>query len=299
MLKFGFVILSFNMPMQVLRLTKTLSALYDSPPIICHHNFNQSHLNTSLFSKNVKFINPHINTEWGHISTVKAGVLAVRNLYKFSNPDWFFVLSGSDYPLKSALKVSSDLINSNADVHIDLQIISKKYNRLNQYLTGSFSTGPGSFSRENWSADAYLRYSLQKVVFPRGGSRIPLPEELNRLYWRLRFGIELFGGDPWYIGSRQAAKLLINSPNVDALLKCMEKVRIPEEIFYQSFFKSNNIIINPSNFRYSNWPISDAPSPKWLTIEDIPESLNSGAHFGRKFPADSPALDLLDKILGI
>ena len=42
--KVGFVILSHAYPDQVLRLAKTLTAMFDGPPVVCHHDFTQAPL---------------------------------------------------------------------------------------------------------------------------------------------------------------------------------------------------------------------------------------------------------------
>jgi hypothetical protein len=66
--KIGFGILTYNAPGQLLRLVKTLNAMFGDPPIVCHHDFSKSSLDEALFPRNVRFVHPHIVTGWGDIT---------------------------------------------------------------------------------------------------------------------------------------------------------------------------------------------------------------------------------------
>ena len=71
MINIGFVVLSYNEPLQVLRLTETLTKMFDAPSILVHHNFNQSDLDTHLFPINVRFVAPYTDTGWGSIEIAR------------------------------------------------------------------------------------------------------------------------------------------------------------------------------------------------------------------------------------
>lgn len=64
-LKIGVAILSYNEPAQLLYLTKVLTAMFNQPPIVCHHNFDQCSLHRDSFPPNVRFVRPHVRTRWG------------------------------------------------------------------------------------------------------------------------------------------------------------------------------------------------------------------------------------------
>ena len=63
--KIGFAILSYNEPEQLLRLVKTLNAMFGDPPIVCHHDFSKCSLDEALFPSNVRFVHPHMVTDTG------------------------------------------------------------------------------------------------------------------------------------------------------------------------------------------------------------------------------------------
>ena len=120
MIRIGFVLLTHSEPDQVLALTQVLSELYDGPPIVCHHDFTQCPLDKSLFSSNVRFVEPHFPTFWGCFSIVPATIAGLRLLMRGPNPpDWIYLLSGSDYPTLSPDKVLSMLGETQFDAFID------------------------------------------------------------------------------------------------------------------------------------------------------------------------------------
>jgi hypothetical protein len=167
-IKIGFSILTHNEPQQLLRLVKTLNAMFGGPPIVCHHDFSQCALEEALFPTNVRFVHPHIVTRWGHITLPLAALKAFSLLRKYDQPDWVFLLSGSDYPIRPADEIVSDLANANFDVYLDNREI--RYLDLGQRL--GFGQSPDGdlaltiigaaqddgFERPSWIPLAYYRY---------------------------------------------------------------------------------------------------------------------------------------------
>src|SRR6266536_3434463 len=93
----GFVILSHSDPPQLKRLVGALIRTYDDPGIVVHHDFGQCGLSSDDFPQEVTFVQPYLRTQWAHISVVHAFLVALRELYNRHRPDWFILLSGSDY----------------------------------------------------------------------------------------------------------------------------------------------------------------------------------------------------------
>ena len=110
--KIGFAILSYTEPEQLLRLVKTLNTMFGDPPIVCHHDFSQCSLDEAVFPPNVRFVHPHIGTRWGDIAVPLAALRAFGLLRKYDQPDWFVLLSGSDYPVRPYDKIVTNLSNA-------------------------------------------------------------------------------------------------------------------------------------------------------------------------------------------
>jgi hypothetical protein len=114
-LKIGFAIVTHNEPRQLMRLAKTLNAMFGVPPIACHHDFSQCPLDEAMFPKNIRFVRPAFVTRWAHISCPLGALKAFDLLRKHDQPDWIFLLSGRDYPVSKAEEIISDFSNSQYD----------------------------------------------------------------------------------------------------------------------------------------------------------------------------------------
>ena len=105
----GFVILTHNNPQQALRLLSRLNEMYDYPPIAWHHDFSKTDFPQESLTENVKMVKDFVETSWGTFSLVEAKLRALRLLYSKSSPDYYYTLSGADYPVKSAEEVIQEL----------------------------------------------------------------------------------------------------------------------------------------------------------------------------------------------
>jgi hypothetical protein len=119
-LKIGFVLLTHNKPQQAVRLVKRLNDMFGAPPIAWHHDFTQCALPFDSITKNASLVRPHIKTSWGQFSLPEAMLSALKLLFETkAPPDWFILLSGADYPIKSAERIALDLSRSPYDVHMN------------------------------------------------------------------------------------------------------------------------------------------------------------------------------------
>jgi len=117
--KIGFAILSYNEPEQLLRLVKTLNAMFGDPPIVCHHDFSKCSLDETPFPSNVRFVHPHVVTERGLISVPLALLKAFRLLREHDQPDWYVPLSGCDYPVRPADEIIAQFSKTEFHAYCD------------------------------------------------------------------------------------------------------------------------------------------------------------------------------------
>jgi hypothetical protein len=89
---------------------------------------------------------------------------------KYDQPDWVFLLSGSDYPIRPADEIVADLANANFDVYLDNREI--RYHPLDLGQRLGFGQSPdgdlavtiigaaqdGGFERPSWIPLAYYMY---------------------------------------------------------------------------------------------------------------------------------------------
>ena len=300
----GFVIVSHREEAQLLRLTQSLNRLYGNPPIACHHDFDQASLSLDRFSSNIDFVRPHFRTAWGKWVVVDATLAALALLYEGGGPDWFVLLSASDYPIRRGDEVVSELAASPFDAYLDARPISgakaaaSLHGELNPKL-GHLSYP--SIERVKWShylgAELWIPIIRRRPRWRLGRYTIHLPfAARNRL--PERFG--MFHGDHWFTGNRRTAQTLLNPRPEHLILQRHLRMRSsPDECYYQTVLANTaGLSICLNNKRYADWT-KLAAHPKDLTEPDLPEMFASGAHFARKFAPGSAALGGVDERLGI
>lgn len=301
--RLAFAVLSYNNPDQLLRLTNTLSKLYDSPYIVCHHNFTMCPLDEGNFPANCQFLHPHIDTRWGDISTVRAGLLAIEKLHQIDGWDWFFLLSGSDYPSAKPENVMRELGSASFDALLDIRLI--KYDR--DAAEGSDSKGQFGFSRLRWPSIGYDRYLAYDVSYPSLTRRFRATKRCIKIrnpLWLRMLGkwpasFQVYGGELWCGGNRRTAEVLAGHPERHSILQFFHSKQIPEEAVYHTIIRNSDLTVGSSgNRRFSKWP-EPVAHPKWLAEEDFIDIINSDAWFSRKFLPDDPVLDRLDEHLGL
>ncbi len=305
--KIGFAILSHNEPGQVLRLVRTLNAIFGDPTIVCHHDFNQCPLDEKLFPGNVEFAHPHIATRWGHISLPLGAFRALSFLLKYEQLDWFVLLSGCDYPVRPAAEITSGLSSPDYDVYLDNREI------LYRTLPPGQTAQDGGFGRPSWIPLAYDRYCAVPLWWPRPSKKLLLSgafpfrikpilirnPHLLRLIQRDR-PARIFGGDFWFQINRKAMRRLVDDPSTGRIERYFHsRMNTAESFFQTALCNQPDLRICKENKRYADWT-KGGPHPKWLEVADVPKIVDSGAHFARKFRPDGVTQDLLDRtVLGI
>jgi hypothetical protein len=314
----GFVLLTHNKPHQVIRLIETLNRMFDHPPIVCHHDFSKSQLPDDL-PDNITLVRPHLKTGWGEFSVVEAVLRSLALMYQAPTaPDWFVLLSGSDYPIKSANQILNDFASSSDDVHIS-------YAKIDHTQPPKGKIDPdfpclGCSSGPLWQQLCYERYCVLRVWVPFLSIKQLLRREspfyrrelfvirnpwLTRLFAPFTDQFYCHAGEHWLSANRKAAEYLIEfHATKPALAKHFRwqdytSTIVPEEAYYHTIFcNAPHLKVSENNWRYVDWPPSGA-HPKTLGVEDLEQLRASSAHFARKFDIDLDAkiLDEIDAVI--
>lgn len=299
----GFVILSHKPESEPLRrLVSRLNQTLDFPPIVCHHDFHKSALDTSGFPCNVRFVENPVRTNWGDISLVRAFLLGLRTLYNLSSPDWFTYLSTNDYPIKTGDAIARELTNSAYDVYLHHRLINDA-TLPNCRRDGDFHLG---YDRAFWGAKAFDRYVARVLEYPllnRRGKRTVrrLPLRNPRVRWATPFhdNFQCFAGDAWFTARSKCADILLaDTPERLDLMAYYWNRLVPDESYYHTMLcNSPGLRICSDNKRFTHW-MKGGDHPKTLTEEDLPRLLNSSAHFARKFDpvASASVIEELDRL---
>ena len=300
MLSIGFVLLTHANERQALRLVRTLNLLFDHPPIACHHDFSQAAFDPSHFSENVRFVQPNVRTSWGTISLVKATLLGLRLLYRDNSPDWFYLISGSDYPIRSAESIREELAASHYDAYARLKRID------HTRIPPDGLRDTGGLDSPTYTRLAYQRYIARSLPIPspkhpwRGPAATHLRlmnPTLLRPFHPFTEDFHCYTGDQWFAGNSRAAAELLDASH-ERLLKYFTGRFPPDEAFCPTVLgNARDLKVCTESKHFIKWEAGN--HPKNLTESALPAMLASSAHFARKFQSDSPVLDEIDKSLGI
>ena len=222
---------------------------------------------------------------------------ALRQLYVKDSPDWFVLLSGSDYPVVPADTILHELTAGRYDAYLDFRPVTAGRRRVQSLDSPRVARG---FAASEWVPLAYERY-MAKQIGVRSITGRTFFIRHPWLVWPFHpFTPEMrcFGGDHWFTANRRVARILLDEyENGERLIRHFSKRAVPEEAFYQTVICNQpNLSLSADNKRYADWS-KGGPHPKNLDVGDLPAISASRAHFARKFKPGSPVLSLLDKII--
>jgi hypothetical protein len=264
--------------------------LYDNPLIVCHHNFSLCSLDGFDFPREVTFVRPHIVTKYGNISFYLAGLAALQAMYeRADSPDWFVLLSGTDYPVRPAHAVFDELALGGFDAYLDHHLAEYPWTP-----DPSVKYEPYAFHSAGWVPQAYDRYIAITLWLPwyswARGKPIKIPvgtirsKSLVSLFNPFSETLKCYGGSGWFTCNRKAAeRLLAQNAENRALLTYYSRRFAPDESLPHTILcNQQDLNISKDSLRYIDWNQAGY-HPKTLGMEDVPRILASGAHFARKF----------------
>lgn len=287
----GFILITHKNPEQIYRLIDHLNKMFNYPPIVCHHDFSKCDLSVDNLPKNISFVRPHVETAWGDFSIVEATIQAIKLMYESANsPDWFILLSGSDYPIKTAKEILNDLTSSQYDAYIHHEEIIYKVYKENVKMSLI------------WQLLAYQRYcSYELFSVPFLNNLIIRLEHplLTQPFLPFSEKLRCFAGSQWFSANQRAAEYIIKfHSQKNALTSHYRSRMFADESYFQTILaNAPHLNLKNDDYRYVDWSTQGA-HPKTMVMEDLPHLLSSSCHFARKFDidVDSTILDQLDRI---
>lgn len=231
----------------------------------------------------VYFTSTRLDVKWGGYSLTKAVVESSREIllhptrYGLIN-----VLSGQDYPLKSAAEIHQFFWQRPGWSFMECEPQGSAWWQANQRRVARYYLTDFRFPG---------RYALQKllnaVLPPR---RFPLPHTL--------YGGNMGG---WYTLSRECASYLVGFLDRQPDLRRFARLTWGSDEFLVHTILLNSplrdTIVSNDNLRYIDWT-AGGHSPKTLTLADWPALHASPKLWARKFDTavDSTVLDRLDEV---
>ena len=290
-LSIGFILLTHRNPEQIYRLIAHLNKMFNYPTIVCHHDFSKCDLSVDTLPKNISFVRPHIETAWGEFSAVEAIIKAIKLMYESVNPpDWFILLSGADYPIKTAKQILDDFNSTEYDAYIHHEEIIYKVYKQNVKMSVI------------WQILAYQRYCSYELFsvpfFKNFTIRLEHPL-LTKPFLPFSNKFRCFAGGLWFCANQRAAEYIIEFHNQKNALAShyYHRMFVDESYFQTILANAPHLNLKNDDYRYVDWSTQGA-HPKTMVMEDLPHLLASSCHFARKFDidVDSNILDQLDTI---
>ena len=209
-------------------------------------------------------------SNWGTFACVKAVLNALEVGLKFSPTiDYFYCLSGQDYPIKSNI-VISNYLEGNKDksfvLHFPLPYSGWKSGGMHRFKRYHFIISKNRYIRRVVNI---LNFFLPRRTFP--------------------LGLAPYGGD-FYMGiNRAAATFVIDFQKKHSKFnRFFNFVYIPEELYFPSLLLSteardNGVIVENKTLTRSDWTKPAGPYPATMALSDLDELRYSDCLFARKF----------------
>ncbi len=233
-----------------------------------------------LKTPNVYFVKHRVDVKWAGYSTLEAILSGMREIIASGiKYDFVNLVSGQDYPLKSAEKITTFLA----------QNVGKEF-----IVYSSF---------EDWT-EAHARVDRYHFTDYRFRGTHALANVVNSVTPRRKFPLKmkLYGKEMFWTLSLECAAYVTNFIDDHPQLKRFLKFTwAAEEFIFQTVIMNSpyrDRVVN-DHYRYIVWP-PRAASPRLLVTGDFDDMMASDALFGRKFDInkDENILNLLDKANG-
>ncbi len=244
-----------------------------------------------LLSKGNVFLSCKYNVNWGGINHLKAILLLLQEAFKNEENEYFHLITGHDFPIKSSSEIEAFLHNNNRKNFIEYSKYPIKeweyggYNRILYYNLYDCVN-----ARKGWQK-AFVRNVLKfqrlfkiKRNFPKN------------------FPKDIYGGSTYWSLNREIIEYVFKYMSENPqYLKRFEYTFCSEEIFFQTILLNSPLkdtIVN-NNLRFIVWEERNGNIPANLDESDFEAIKNSDAFFARKFeyPVSIPLLEQIKKYL--
>jgi len=283
-MRMAFLIMAHKNPSQIERLVRQLD--HEDFDIYLHLDKKANLAAFEYLAENgrVKFIANRIRVTWGGISIPDSVIASMKEIMSGDiQYDFISLISGQDYPLRSAGEIYSYFEKRRGKNFLYLESLispwwSEANKRINRYDMVNYSF-PGKY-RLQW----LVNFLMPRKMFP--------------------FPFVLYGGPraAWFTLTPDCAKYVIDflhqNPQVRKFFYHTwgaDEFVFPTVIM-NSKFKRTVVIDN--DFLYMDWTAGGC-SPKILTCEDANSLRKSSCYMARKFDVDKDldVFDLMDKAI--
>lgn len=257
-MKIAYLILAHNNP---LHLTRLISALQTEHSHMFLHIDKKSNGFIHLPVKsNTTLIKNTVSVNWGGFSLVQATLNLLQEANTIGEYDYFILLSGADYPIKSNAYIFQFLQQHKGEEFINLckmPEMNKTFDRVEYfYIENARDFAASSLSKR--VINKSLRFALFKRKYPKPYSHFTL-----------------YAGNQWWVLSKRCVDYILhfithNSEYVDFYKYTL----IPDELFFHTIIGNSPFKENVVNaLMYTDW-LKGSAHPAALPYSISPFFLN-------------------------
>jgi Core-2/I-Branching enzyme len=274
--RIAYVISAYKLPVQLVRLVRRLAAPGVTLAVHVDRKTRRSVVDEMVAGTrglDVTFLPRHVS-HWGGFGHVRTSLKGIDHLYRTGVEfDYAVLLTGQDYPLRSAASIAERLGGSGGASFMNWWPLP--------YAPWGDRGGLDRFEDWHW-----VTYDRKHIALP-----------LRR---RLPHGLAPFGGGAYWCFARPLVDYVQRFVTTSRdYVRFFEHVLIPDELFFQTLIMNSPLrdsVVN-DNLRYLDW--SREPAPAVLGVGDLDRMLGSEKLFARKFDetVDRDVLDRLDEAI--
>jgi hypothetical protein len=285
-MKVAYLIIAHNNPAHLKRLVDALNS--DDVSFFIHIDRKVTMQLSFNGYDNVHILENRVAVNWGGYSLVEAALLLLKAAYATDNFDYYVLMSGADYPIRSNQYIQSFFTNNNMKSFINVIKMPgdfKKFERLDYYHL------EGGNSRERNKIKGYGLRSIDLLIKYLHIKR-KYPKEYSHYI--------MYGGTTWWAFHRNFVTYLLNFlDNNPVFFNFYKHALFPDEMLFHTIIMNSPFRESVANgLTYDDWTIDHHPqfliSEKHLPIfnqELIDGRYGLSMHlFARKFTDDSTSL---------
>ncbi|HEY0246561.1 MAG TPA: beta-1,6-N-acetylglucosaminyltransferase [Mucilaginibacter sp.] len=275
-MKVACLIITYTSAQQTLRLIKKLNNGHFDFYIHVDKKLDLDTHKVLFDEPNVYFVTDRIDVKWGGFTSVYATINGLKQIAASKiNYDYVNLLSGQDYPIKSATYIIEFLTRNKGKQFIHFK---------------DFEEWTGAQKRID-------EYYLQDLNFK---GRFRLQQLINTIFKKRQVpdGIKPYGFATFWTLTLDCALYVLKTLETDHRFERFFKYTFgSDEFIYPTIIMNSaykTSVIN-NNYRYTDWS-KGGSSPKILVTGDFEKIIASDCLFGRKFDIniDSNILDMID-----
>lgn len=276
-MKQGILLTAYN---EIDHLKKLINFFNDDFYIYIHMDkkskLSKEDIDAIQHAKNVVFLSREFKINWGGIYGMMAILLLAKEALKNKEIEYFHVISGQDFPIKSCEFMSYYLTKHKGKEFIEY--FKMPENDWHDTSTGLSRIGYYNFY-DLFNAKTKIGYHIISMLFKA--------QRILNIKRNVQFNFpNLFSCATWWSVSYPCLKYIVDfTDNNPQLLKRFDHTFAPDEIYFSTILMNSPFkdSIENNNLRYINWAEKNGSRPAILDESDYDNIVKSDALFARKF----------------